>query len=184
MPVWEGMAQGGPGAEGFPFDSIFDVFFGNQRQQGRPGPERGDDMRYQLTLTFEEAVFGCEKEIAIPRLESCPRCRGSRAEPGTQPARCPACKGTGQVRRVRESIFGQFVTSVACDRCQGEGVTIETPCRECRGRGQVQATSKIAVQVPAGVDEGTTIRLAQQGEGGRAWRAAGQPLCRDQGAGA
>jgi len=162
----EGMGPGGMGAEGFPFDSIFDVFFGTQRAGGRTGPERGDDLRYQLTLTFEEAVFGCEKEITVQRLETCPRCRGTRAEPGTSPARCPVCKGAGQVRRVRESIFGQFVTNAPCDRCGGEGVIIEAACRECRGRGQVQAMNRLAVSVPAGVDDGTTIRLASQGEAG------------------
>jgi len=162
----EGMGAGGMGAEGFPFDSIFDVFFGGQRTTGRPGPERGDDLRYQLTLTFEEAVFGCEKEITLSRLEACPRCRGTRAEPGTSPVRCTTCNGTGQARRVRESIFGQFVTSMPCERCGGEGVIVEKPCTECRGRGQVQASSRLMVNVPAGVDDGTTIRLAGQGEGG------------------
>jgi len=162
----EGMGAGGMGAEGFPFDSIFDVFFGSQRMGAQPGPERGNDLRYQLTLTFEEAVFGCEKEISVSRLETCTRCRGTRAEPGTSPVRCPVCKGSGQVRRMRESIFGQFVTSMTCDRCGGEGFIIETPCRECRGRGQVQATARLVVNVPAGVDDGTTIRLAGQGESG------------------
>jgi molecular chaperone DnaJ len=162
----EGMGAGGMGGEGFPFGSIFDAFFGGQRASGPPGPERGEDLKIQLTLTFEEAVFGVEKEMTIPRLEVCPRCRGSRAEPGTSPTRCPVCKGAGQVRRVRESIFGQFVTSMPCDRCGGEGVTVETPCRECKGRGQVQASSRLMVNVPAGVDEGTTIRLASQGEAG------------------
>jgi molecular chaperone DnaJ len=162
----EGMGAGGMGGEGFPFDSIFDAFFGGQRTGGRPGPERGDDLRYQLSLSFEEAVFGCEKEISVPRLETCPRCRGARSEPGTTPARCSSCSGTGQIRRVRESIFGQFVTTVACDRCGGEGVIVETPCRECKGRGQVQQTSRLMVNVPAGVDDGTTIRLAGQGEAG------------------
>jgi molecular chaperone DnaJ len=169
----EGFGSGGFGQEGFPFPDIFDMFFGGQRAGGRPGPERGDDMRFQLTLTFEEAVFGCEKEITVPRLENCPRCRGSRAEPGSSPIRCPQCKGSGQVRRVRESIFGQFVTSMPCDRCGGEGTIIETPCRECHGRGQVQATSRLAVNVPAGVDDGTTIRLAGQGEAGHRGGPAG-----------
>ena len=162
----EGAGSGGFGQEGFPFPDIFEMFFGAQGGGGRPGPERGDDMRFQLALTFEEAVFGCEKDISVPRLENCPRCRGARSEPGSSPARCPQCKGAGQVRRVRESIFGQFVTSTPCDRCGGEGSIIESPCRECRGRGQVQATSHLAVNVPGGVDDGTTIRLAGQGEAG------------------
>ncbi len=163
----ENSGSGGFGQEGFPFPDIFEMFFGAQGGGGRPGPERGEDMRFQLVLTFEEAVFGCEKEMSVPRLENCPRCRGSRAEPGTSPQRCPQCKGTGQVRRMRESIFGQFVTNTPCDRCGGQGTIIETPCHECRGRGQVQATSRLAVNVPAGVDDGTTIRLAGQGEAGQ-----------------
>jgi len=163
----EGMGAGGMGGfEGFPFGDIFDVFFGGVRPGGRPGPERGADLRYQLPLTFEEAVFGCEKELEIPRLETCPRCAGSRAEPGTSPSRCSTCKGTGQVRTVRQSIFGQFVTSATCDRCGGEGLVIDTPCKECRGRGQVQVTRRVVVSVPAGVDSGTQIRLAGQGEAG------------------
>jgi molecular chaperone DnaJ len=162
----DGSGFGSAGGDGFPFTDIFDMFFGGQRAGGPAGPERGSDLKHHLSLTFEEAVFGCEKEIAVARLETCPRCRGTRAEPGTSPVRCTTCKGTGQVRRVRESIFGQFVTSATCDRCGGEGSTIESPCRECRGRGQVQATGRLAVHVPAGVDEGTTIRLAAQGEAG------------------
>lgn len=162
----DGSSPGGGMGGDFPFPDIFEMFFGSQRAGAQSGPERGDDLRYQLTLTFEEAVFGCEKEMSVPRLENCPRCRGSRAEPGTSPARCPACKGSGQVRRARESIFGQFVTSTPCDRCGGDGVIVETPCKECHGRGQVQATTKLAVNVPAGVDDGTTIRLAGQGEAG------------------
>ena len=162
----EGNGPGGMGAEGFPFPDIFEMFFGGQSSGARSGPERGDDLRIQMTVTFEEAVFGAEKEISVPRLETCTRCRGSRAEPGTNPQRCPQCKGSGQVRRVRESIFGQFVTSLPCDRCGGQGSIIETPCKECRGRGQVQATTRLVVNVPAGVDDGTTIRLAGQGEAG------------------
>ena len=163
----EGMGPGGMGGfEGFPFGDIFDVFFGTQRAGGRPGPERGEDLRFQLALSFEEAVFGCEKELQVPRLETCSRCRGTRAEPGTQPARCSTCKGTGQVRRMRESIFGQFVTTMTCDRCQGEGVIVDKPCTECRGRGQVQSSHTVIISVPAGVDDGTQIRLAGQGEAG------------------
>ncbi len=163
----DGSMPGGMGGfEGFPFGDIFDVFFGTTRAGGPPGPERGADLRYQLTLTFEEAVFGCEKELEIPRLETCPRCGGSRAEPGTTPTRCPSCRGSGQMRTVRQNIFGQFVASTTCDRCGGEGVVIDTPCRECRGRGQVQVTRRVVVSVPAGVDTGTQIRLAGQGEAG------------------
>lgn len=154
------------GFEGFPFGDIFDVFFGTSRSSARTGPERGGDLRYHLNLTFEEAVFGCEKELQVPRLETCPRCDGARAEPGTTPQRCPVCHGSGQVRRSQQSIFGQFVTAAACERCSGEGTIVDAPCTECRGRGQVQVARRVAVTIPAGVDEGTQIRLAGQGEGG------------------
>jgi molecular chaperone DnaJ len=154
------------GFEGFPFTDIFDAFFGTGRTTPRRGPERGADLRYQLTLSFEEAIFGCEKQIDVPRWESCPVCKGSRAEPGTSPARCPLCRGTGEVRRVQQSIFGQFVTVTTCDRCHGDGIIITTPCHECGGQGQVRVTRRLVVKVPAGVDTGTQIRLAGEGEPG------------------
>jgi len=154
---------------GFGFGDIFeDLFTGFGMRTGaaaRRGPKRGADLHYNLTLAFEEAVFGCEKEIEIPRLETCPACHGSGAEPGTTPRRCPQCNGTGEVRRVQQS-FLSFVTVTACDRCDGEGEVVTTPCAECRGQKRVQVTKKLAVRIPAGVDEGTQIRLAGEGEAG------------------
>ena len=165
-----GMGAGGAGFGDFGFggfSDIFQTFFGGQAGGGaRHGPQRGSDLRYNLTLTFEEAVFGTDKELEIPRADSCPSCRGSGAEPGTEPSRCPNCNGTGELRRVQQSIFGQFVNVVMCDRCQGEGRVISTPCHECRGAGRVRVTKHVSLKVPAGVDTGSQIRLTGEGEAG------------------
>jgi molecular chaperone DnaJ len=150
------------------FGDLFETFFGggSSATRARRGPERGQDLRYDLTLTFEEAIFGAEKELEIPRWESCPQCKGNRSQPGTQPARCTNCNGTGEIRRAQQSIFGQFVNVVACDRCKGEGRVITTPCSECHGQGRVKIQRKIAVKIPAGVDTGQQMRLTGEGEGG------------------
>lgn len=166
--------QGFSGFEGFGFRDPFEIFeevfgfggFGTRARAARRGPQRGADLRYNLTVSFEEAVFGCEKELEIPRLEVCPACHGSGAEPGTQPIRCPQCHGTGEVRRAQQSIFGSFINVSTCGRCLGEGEIVSTPCTKCRGQKRVQVTRRIAVKIPAGVDEGTQIRLAGEGEAG------------------
>jgi molecular chaperone DnaJ len=162
---------GGRPFEGFDFGGfgdIFDAFFGGAtRTTQRTGPQRGDDLRYSLTLTFEEAVFGCEKEIEIVRYESCSVCHGTRCEPGTQPERCPNCNGTGEVRQAQRSIFGQFVNVTPCSHCRGEGRIVTKPCHNCRGQGKERSVHKILVKVPAGVDEGTQIRLSGEGDIGR-----------------
>jgi len=164
---------GGPGGfDGFAhfegFGDIFDAFFGGGARGGRRrrGPARGADLRYNLKLTFEEAVFGTEKEIEFQRLERCARCAGKGAEPGTELATCPDCNGAGEIRRSQQSIFGQFVNVTACGRCQGEGRIVPNPCEECRGTGRTRQTRKIAVKVPAGVDDGSQIRIANEGEAG------------------
>ena len=163
-------AQGFPGFEGFggfrdPFE-IFEEFFGTSfgmgRGRTRRGPRRGSDLRYDLEIEFEEAVFGVEKTIEVPRQQTCPRCRGTGAEPGTSPIRCPDCNGTGEVRRQ----MGFFVNIVTCPRCQGEGEIVTTPCTRCRGRKRVVETRRLSVKIPAGVDDGTQIRLAGEGEDG------------------
>lgn len=149
-------------------DDIFESFFGGMRTgtATRRGPTRGADLRYDLTIEFEEAVFGCEKEIVVPRHEVCPSCQGSGAEPGTQPIRCPQCNGTGEVRRQQQTILGSFIQVTTCPRCQGEREIVTTPCTECRGQKVVQVERAISVKIPAGVDEGTRIRLAGEGEPG------------------
>jgi molecular chaperone DnaJ len=167
-----GLGGGGVGFDfgGFrdPFDIFSEVFgagFGF-RTSSRRGPRRGADLRYDLHLTFEEAVFGCETEIEVTRHEVCPECNGSRAEPGTNPVRCSECNGTGQVRRVQRSILGSFVSVAACPTCQGEGETIPIPCKRCGGDGRVFSERKRNITVPAGVDHGTQIRVAGEGEVG------------------
>jgi len=151
------------------FGDIFEEFFGfggARSTAARRAPRRGADLRDELTITFEEAVFGVEKEIEITRPETCPRCSGSGSEPGTTPVRCSTCNGTGEVRRVQQSFLGSFVNVSTCPTCRGEGETIGFPCTQCRGNKYVRATRTINVKIPAGVDNGTQIRLAGEGEPG------------------
>jgi len=162
-----GPRGGAGGVEGFPFGDIgdlFESFFGGN--VGRRGPARGNDLKVRLDLTFEEAVFGVDKDVQIPRNETCLICGGSGAQPGKPPARCTKCGGSGELRRVQQSIFGQFVNVMPCDRCRGEGVIVEHRCSECAGVGRVQKLRMIPVPVPAGVDDGTEMRIPGQGEGG------------------
>jgi molecular chaperone DnaJ len=159
---------GAGGFEGFPFGDIGDLFesFFGASSGGRRGPQRGSDLRLRMELTFEEAVFGVDKEVQVPRTETCLICGGTGAEPGKPPVRCPKCGGAGEVRRVQQSIFGQFVNVMPCDRCRGEGQIVEHRCTECRGGGRVQRVRTVPVSVPAGVDDGTEMRIPGQGEGG------------------
>jgi molecular chaperone DnaJ len=133
----------------------------------RRGPSRGADLRYDLAIEFEEAVFGSEKEIVVARHEVCTQCQGSGAEPGTQPIRCPQCNGTGEVRRQQQTILGSFVQVTTCPRCQGEREIVTSPCTRCRGKKVVRAERAISVKIPAGVDDGTSIRLRDEGEPGK-----------------
>jgi molecular chaperone DnaJ len=151
------------------FEDIFDSFFGGTRTRAaaQRAPAKGADLRYDLTIAFEEAIFGCEQEITISRHETCPHCQGSGAEPGTQPIRCPQCNGTGEVRRQQQTFLGSFVQVTTCPRCQGEGEIVTTPCTECRGQKVVQVERTISVRIPAGVDDGTRIRLAGEGDPGQ-----------------
>jgi molecular chaperone DnaJ len=163
-------AQGTPGFDfggaGFGgINDIFDMFFGAAAAgRGRTGPRRGADLRLDLRLTFEEAVFGVERELTIPRAEACQACGGSGAEAGTSPQTCPQCRGSGQVRRATQSIFGQIVNVASCPRCNGEGKVIERPCKTCGGSGHRPGEKKVRVNIPAGVDSGSQIRLTGEGE--------------------
>ena len=151
-----------------PFD-IFEEFFGQGfgfSSRGRRGPRRGGDLRYDLRLTFEEAVFGCEKEIELRRHETCPECSGTGAKAGTSPDRCPKCNGTGQVRQVQRSILGSFVSVTDCPECRGQGTVVSEACSRCGGDKRVSVTRELSVNIPAGVDDGTRIRLAGEGEAG------------------
>lgn len=162
----------GAGAAGFAGDfgfssinDLFETFFaGASTSQRRAGAQRGADLRYDLTITFEEAVFGCQKDIELPRWENCSTCHGSGAAPGTSTARCSACQGTGEIRRVQQSIFGQFVNVTMCERCRGEGRVITTPCEKCRGQGRVRNNRRVKVNIPAGVDDGINVRVTGEGE--------------------
>ncbi len=146
---------------------IFEEFFGfGTRTTNRRAPRRGADLRYDLSVTFEEAAFGIEKEIEIARHDTCPRCSGKGAEPGTTPLKCTTCNGTGEVRRVQQSILGSFVNVTTCPTCRGEGETISIPCTQCRGNKRVRTARPINVKIPAGVDTGTQIRLTGEGEMG------------------
>src|SRR5687767_2613944 len=146
------------------FEELFSNFGFSTRRGSRRSPRRGRDLQMQVPLTFEEAVFGVEKEVEFEREETCSRCNGSGAEPGTSPIRCTTCNGQGEVRQVRQTFLGQMVQTSTCPTCNGRGETISSPCRTCRGGGLERKTIKKKVQVPAGVDSGTQIRLA--GEGG------------------
>lgn len=162
-------ASGAPGA-GFPdINDIFEEFFGGGfgfRRGPQRGPIRGADLRYNLTIEFEEAVLGAEKEVNVTRHEPCPRCEGTGAEPGTTPIRCPTCNGTGEVRQRQQTILGTFVNVATCPRCRGEGEVVTTPCRECGGERLVEVTRRLRVKIPPGVDDGTRIRLPGEGESG------------------
>ena len=150
------------------FSEIFEEFFGGfGARTARRGPRRGADLRYDLTIEFAEAAFGAEKEIEVARLETCPRCRGSGAEPGTTPVRCTICHGSGEVRRVQQSFLGSFVNVTTCPTCRGEGETLPIACVDCRGSKHVRVGRQLTVKIPPGVESGTQIRLAGEGEPGQ-----------------
>ncbi len=159
---------GAGGFSGFGFEDIFESFFGaaTGASSRRSRVQRGSDLRTDVTLSFEEAVFGCEKEISYPKHEICGTCTGRGVEPGSEPIPCPRCAGTGEVRRAHQSIFGQMINVSMCDRCRGEGSLIQDPCRECRGTGMVRNTKSLRVSVPAGIDDNSQIRLSNEGEPG------------------
>jgi len=173
-PQGRGWTDGGGFGD---FSSIFEDLFGFGMGAGgrraRQAPLRGTDVGYDLKLEFEEAVFGAEKEIEVTRQETCPRCSGSGAEIGTTPIRCPQCNGTGEVRRTQQSILGSFVSVTTCPRCQGEGEIVTSPCSECRGQKRVRKARKVMITIPPGVDDGTRIRLAGEGEPGAMGGPAG-----------
>lgn len=160
----------GRGFEGFDFGGfgdIFEAFFGGATtRRAQRAPQRGADLHYSLTISFEEAAFGCEKDIEIWRTENCSRCYGVGSQPGTNPERCPNCNGTGQVRRTQQSIFGRFVNVSSCGRCHGEGQIITHPCPQCKGSGKEKVRRKLRVNIPAGIDNGSRVRLNGEGEAG------------------
>ncbi len=153
---------------------IFDAFFSGQGgspfggggRRGPGGPPRGQDMEVVVDITFEQAVFGSQIPVDIKLPQACAECSGTGAGEGTKPVTCSDCGGAGQVQRVRQSILGQMVTSSPCQRCGGIGEVISTPCVACRGEGRVTADTTYQVDVPAGVDSGSTLRLTGRGAAG------------------
>ncbi len=157
------------GGFGGGFDDIFSAFFGGGfggGSQRARGPQRGDDLRYDLTITFEEAAFGCEKEISVTRDENCEECGGTGARKGTQPTQCPTCHGTGQVQSFVNTPIGRVSNVRVCEACHGQGTIINDPCPKCSGRGRVRRNRKITIKIPAGIDNGMQIPLRKQGEPG------------------
>jgi molecular chaperone DnaJ len=167
--------QGMGGGPDFSTTNVYDFFeellrsmggmggFGFSSSRARNAPRRGSDLQYRLDLTFEEAFFGLDKEIEITRDEVCTHCSGSGAEPGTTPVRCSTCNGSGEVR---QSFGGFMVTVITCPNCKGQGQTISTPCHTCQGHGLERRTRRKVVSVPGGVDVGTQMRLAGEGQPG------------------
>ncbi len=173
-----GTGGGGGGGDPFGFgggglNDLFDAFFGGGGgnpfgggRRGPAGPPRGGDAETTASITFEEAVFGVTTEVAIRLPVGCDTCSNTGAAAGTTSSKCTQCDGTGEVRRVRQSLLGQMVTTSACGRCGGTGQTIETPCPTCRGEGRRTEQRTFPVGVPAGVDDGTTLRLTGRGPAG------------------
>ena len=160
---------GSPFGEGFGgFGDLFDAFFagmgGNSSGARRNRRQSGSDLRYDLRISFDEAVRGIEKEIEFDLLDKCGTCSGTGATPGSMPILCNACGGRGEVRSVRQTLLGQMVNVTACTRCNGEGRVVDSPCRECKGDGRLVRHKKIRITIPAGIDEGHQIRLSGEGE--------------------
>ncbi|MGA2513960.1 MAG: molecular chaperone DnaJ [Candidatus Limnocylindrales bacterium] len=162
---------GSPFGEGFAgFGDLFDAFFSGMgggatgAQRGRR--QSGSDLRYDLRISFEEAVRGTDKEIEFDLLDRCATCAGTGAATGSTAVQCPTCGGRGEVRSVRQTMLGQMVNVTVCTRCNGEGRVIESPCGTCRGQGRVQHRKKLRVTIPAGIDEGHQVRLSGEGEAG------------------
>jgi molecular chaperone DnaJ len=147
---------------------IFDMFFGNisGRTQGRRGPQAGPDAEVTVDITLDDAAFGATHEVSVTLPQRCSTCDGSGCAPGTSPVTCVECAGMGEVRRVRNSILGQMVTSSPCPRCNGAGSRIESPCKDCRGEGRLNTATSMTIQIPAGVEDGSTMRLSDRGPAG------------------
>ncbi len=164
-------AGGFGGFGGFDMGDIFGDIFGgfggfNSRGQSRRGPQRGSHVYADVTVSFEEAAFGCEKEISVYRIENCDDCGGSGAKPGTETVTCMVCGGSGQVRTTQRTILGNMQTVTTCSACNGKGSVVKEPCPKCAGKGKVKRNKKMKVKIPAGIDDGQTISLSGQGNVG------------------
>jgi molecular chaperone DnaJ len=168
----EGLRTGGFEPSFANLSDIFEAFFGSGDPfggmfGGRPtGPPRGDDVLIDIDLTLEEIARGTSRDVEFEVLDSCPRCHGNGAEPGTPIVTCPDCSGSGQLQSVSRTMFGQLVRSRVCERCKGEGKLAERPCETCAGGGQTRETRRLSVDVPAGIEDGQRIRLSGRGHAG------------------
>ena len=155
----------GSGFGGFEdiFGDMFGDIFGGGRSR-RNGPERGSDIKYRMTISFEDAAFGIEKEISINRSENCDECSGTGAKPGTSKKTCPTCGGSGEVKQAQRTPFGTMMNVRPCNACSGTGSIIETPCSKCGGKGDINKKKQVNIKIPAGIDEGSAIRLSGEGE--------------------
>ncbi|MDQ0244506.1 molecular chaperone DnaJ [Bacillus fengqiuensis] len=151
---------------GFGFEDIFSSIFGGGRRRDPNAPRQGADLQYTMTLSFEEAVFGKETTIDIPREETCDTCHGSGAKPGSKVETCSHCQGAGQVSVEQNTPFGRIVNRRACHHCNGKGKIVREKCGTCHGAGRINKTKKINVKIPAGVDDGQQLRISGQGEPG------------------
>ena len=155
------------------FGSFFGGGFGGGSARNRNGPQRGESLRMGLTITFEEAAFGCEKEVSLDRVEQCETCGGSGAAPGTSLETCSNCGGSGTVQQRRQTPMGVFATTSACPRCGGRGKIISSPCSSCNGSGQTRKRKTVKVSIPAGIDNGQIVSLRGQGNAGKNGGPAG-----------
>jgi molecular chaperone DnaJ len=172
-----GVENAGRGFEGMDFGGfgdIFDAFFGGATSSTRQGPQQGGDQKVNLTITFDEAAFGCEKQLKVSRVEHCSVCHGIGSKPGVDPVRCPACNGSGQVRRVQQSIFGRFTNVTTCSDCRGTGTLIKEPCPQCRGSRRERFERTLNVKIPAGVDNGAQLVMRGEGDSGSRGGSSGQ----------
>src|SRR2546423_13108117 len=160
-----GSTTGGLGD--FGIGDLFETFFGGDLRRREPrGPMRGADLRMEIEIELIDAVQGGERVIRVPRLETCERCGGNGAEPGTSTSTCATCNGRGEVRQVQQSVFGRFVNVSTCPRCGGAGKTVDKQCAHCRGEGRERKDRQIGLSIPAGIDDGQQLRVAGEGEAG------------------
>ncbi len=166
---------GGFGGADFDFGDIFSSFFGGggSSRQSRNMPQDGDDVMAKVTITFDEAVFGCKKEISFARVEECSDCNATGAQKGTKPETCSVCRGTGRVTVQQQTMLGYMQTQRSCSECRGTGKIIKTPCKNCNGKGYIRVNKKIEVSIPAGIDSMQRIVLRGQGSAGRNGGSAG-----------
>ena len=163
----------GPFAGGFgDLEEVFNSFFGGgfgfggTRQRDPNAPQRGDDLRLDITLEFEEAVFGLTKEVKIDHLEKCPTCNGTGARQGAKPETCKQCGGQGSIQKTTRTVLGHFTQIITCPHCHGKGTVISDPCPDCHGQGRKDTEKKVELKIPAGVDNGSKMRLSHEGDAG------------------